>query len=407
MSHVGSSNTPGSTTFATPAPSHISLRPCATWRHSRRWSWHALPRSKPPPSLTSSGRPWRRRPSGGLRLVTGLVCLLRGGFADETAPFGLKEGQITVLSEAPAAGGRPPTRAIVSGASSNHFDSLVSFLENLLKFNPMEIPVFLYDIGLTAKEATWLREQYPWAELRRFKFDAHPAYFDINIAMGEYAWKPVIIKEMLDTVANKVLWLDSGDRLTRPSDLQHTFDRIEQSGFVTTQTSGTTQKWVHPGMHAYLHSESMVQRTMCNGAIIGFDRTHSDIYTSVVVPWASCALQRDCIAPQGSSRQNHRQDQAALTVILYQSGHAGPGDMCSLTKTESNIQTHQEGAAPRVVVVTEHPRTLEASEAFNIRGEQGDYNRVMEVPPSDRVAELERVRSEVMMGTAAMAPRQS
>ena len=79
--------------------------------------------------------------------------------------------------------------------------------------------------------------------------------------------------------------------------------------------------------------------------------------------------------------------------------------MCSLTKTESNIQTHQEGAAPRVVVVTEHPRTLEASEAFNIRGGQGDYNRVMEVPPSDRVAELERVRSEVM-GTA-MAPRQS
>ena len=141
----------------------------------------------------------------------------------------------------------------------------------------MEIPVFLYDIGLTAKEATWLREQYLWAELRRFKFDAHPDYFDVNIAMGEYAWKPVIIKEMLDTVANKVLWLDSGDRLTRPSDLQYTFDRIEQSGFVTTQTSGTTQKWVHPGMHAYLHSESMVQRTMCNGAIIGFDRTHSDM----------------------------------------------------------------------------------------------------------------------------------
>lgn len=32
---------------------------------------------------------------------------------------------------------------------------------------------------------------------------------------GAYAWKPVLIKEMLDKYASEVLWLDCGDRIVR------------------------------------------------------------------------------------------------------------------------------------------------------------------------------------------------
>jgi hypothetical protein len=35
----------------------------------------------------------------------------------------------------------------------------------------------------------------------------------------------------------------------------------------------------------------------------------------------ACSANRDCIAPKGSSRDNHRQDQAALTVLIHLNGY--------------------------------------------------------------------------------------
>lgn len=52
-------------------------------------------------------------------------------------------------------------RAIVSGASSNHFDVLVGFLDSVKQFNPTDIPVFIYDLGFTTAEHKEIRERYP------------------------------------------------------------------------------------------------------------------------------------------------------------------------------------------------------------------------------------------------------
>ena len=42
----------------------------------------------------------------------------------------------------------------------------------------------------------------------------------------------------------------------------------------------------------------------------------------LVEPWVRCARVEACIAPPGSNRRNHRQDQAALTVLAHQAGVA-------------------------------------------------------------------------------------
>jgi hypothetical protein len=54
---------------------------------------------------------------------------------------------------------------------------------------------------------------------------------------------------------------------------------------------------------------------MCSG-IVGF-HGHSAASQDLVREWASCATRRGCIAPEGSSKQNHRQDQTALNLLLY------------------------------------------------------------------------------------------
>jgi hypothetical protein len=210
-------------------------------------------------------------------------------------------------------------RATVTGASKNHESTLLSFLQNYHENNRENIPLVVYDLGLSSATLSLIQKRHPWAEVRWFDFTRYPEFFDIDVARGEYAWKPVIVKEMLDTTATMVLWLDSGDKLTHPDSLSSVFFILSQYGYFTTETDGAISTWVHPDMLTFFdfHDE---RKPMCNGAIVGFDKDSLNIYEEVVLPWAQCALNRACIAPRGSSRANHRQDQSALTVLLSMTG---------------------------------------------------------------------------------------
>ena len=238
------------------------------------------------------------------------------------------------------------SRAVVTASSPNHFDVLLGFLESYSQNNPLSVPLLVYSLRLTDQQFDSLLSNFPFVHARKFDFSSYPEYFDVRVARGEYAWKPIIIKEVLDSFAEKVLWLDSGDRLTSPEALARCFQHIDNLGYVTTQTSGTTQTWVHPSTLKYFGEESL-DLPMCNGAIIGFDGSQRKIYEEIVSEWAHCAVTRECIAPRGSSRLNHRQDQAALSVLIHKAslrcdlsegtwigGQMVPGDLM--------IQFHQD-----------------------------------------------------------------
>jgi len=58
---------------------------------------------------------------------------------------------------------------------------------------------------------------------------------------------------------------------------------------------------------------------MFNGAFIGFNTLNPGA-KQLLNDWAKCAKNKSCIAPTGSSRENHRQDQAVLTILLWERG---------------------------------------------------------------------------------------
>ena len=177
----------------------------------------------------------------------------------------------------------------------------------------------VYDLGLLPREVRTLRKQ-AGVVYHAFNFSAEPAHFAMDRNAGAYAWKPVLIKEMLDKHAAEVLWLDCGDRIVRPTALPKIFNVIRALGFVSESSVRTTQRWVHPGMLTYLGAEGL-DVTNCNGALVGAARFHRH-YADIVEPWVRCARVEACIAPPGSNRRNHRQDQAALTVLAHQAGVA-------------------------------------------------------------------------------------
>ena len=217
---------------------------------------------------------------------------------------------------------------VVTAASSNHFGPLLYLLRSLRAFRAR---VECYDIGLTPAEVSALPR---WDGFLYHKFDgaAHPPHMNVAINAGEYAWKPVIVADVVDRVraaghTDDVLWADAG---TYFDTLEPMADRIRASrGLWLRRSSGTMGQWTHPLMFAYLGADAAEYREQPNAdaTLVGFAtgsgsaEARDSVYRDVVQPWTACAIARDCIAPEGSSRRNHRQDQAVLSYLVHRAGY--------------------------------------------------------------------------------------
>ena len=182
-----------------------------------------------------------------------------------------------------------------------------------------------YDLGLTAAE---LRALPRWDGLFYHKFDyaSHPAHMNVAINAGEYAWKPVIVADVVErtrasATPDDVLWADAGSYFHA---LEPIAARVRASdGLWIRTSSGTMRQWTHPSMLEYFGA-SMAEygdRPNADATLIGFATGHPSpairdrVYHDIIVPWNTCAMTKDCIAPAGSSRKNHRQDQAVLSYL--------------------------------------------------------------------------------------------
>ncbi len=227
---------------------------------------------------------------------------------------------------------------IVTGADSSHFRSLLNLLTSIEKYEPTS-KVSVWNLGLTEIEKDTLKIKFPNFELKSFEFDKYPQHLNIKVNAGEYAWKPAIIYEEFNNQNEILLWLDAGDLLT--SNLRWIKQFIKFSGFYSPYSSGTLIDWTHPTMLKRFNvgGLNLCKRNL-NGAIIGFD-TQNTSAKDLVIAWFECAMEKECIAPDGSGRSNHRQDQAALTCLAYNL-HLAPHGFYAVNRKFLGILQHQD-----------------------------------------------------------------
>jgi hypothetical protein len=225
---------------------------------------------------------------------------------------------------------------IVTGASDNHFASLMQFLRSL---SPQQhADTFVWNFGLSNKNQRILQTSLPALRLRRFPYENYPSWFDIRVNAGEYAWKPVAIYlTALEVGEGVLLWCDAGNRLVGPPmDIEAV---IRKQSVYSPISVGTVGKWTHPGCLAWFgldSSDPVLDKLPRNGAILGFDLGNGSAW-QLLEEWAHLAQQKDCIAPAGSSRDNHRQDQAVFTILYYRYTNNK-----SLHETNISLLTHQD-----------------------------------------------------------------
>ena len=237
--------------------------------------------------------------------------------------------------------------ALVTAVSSNHYAASRAFLQSAQKAVSMAshrvvVSITVYDLGLTPNERQTLENDFPRYMFKRFPYEQFPSYYNVQVAAGEYAWKPAILQIEYAQSQCHILWMDAGDSFKRARGaLKRIADRFDEVPVQTSRSTGNVGQWIHHGMQAKLGFIGNGSTPMCNGAFVGL--RHGDpVVQTLVNEWAACAADKTCIAPEGSSRANHRQDQAALTLLMHRHGIAGE---CSTNNLAIyGVSLHNDGS---------------------------------------------------------------
>lgn len=218
-----------------------------------------------------------------------------------------------------------------------------------------------------------------------FDFQKYPDFWRLGTSTrGEYGWKAGIIEEVSQKVLSSplstilpptdlrqqhpgsappssplsnnptnttrrarheqgiVLWLDSGDRISAPF-LRWLPSFLLQNGMWSPQSQDDMHTWTHPGLPDYFHDSLDnydPKESNCNGAAMAFDVRNHTMRDGIMREWVECSRIKDCIAPEGSSRANHRQDQAALTYLVKRMGYGQ--NLCHGMPDVYGIQVNQD-----------------------------------------------------------------
>lgn len=209
---------------------------------------------------------------------------------------------------------------IITGASSNHFKSLCQFLNTVVQY-ASDCHLIVYDLDLTKNECDFIQEilkKIPSYSFEKFNYSKYPEYFNIHVEAGQYAWKPAILNEVLQNYPHSLmLWCDAGNKLT--SSLQPVWDTIEKNYIYSTKTTGNVPFLMHSKTLEYfklLDEPRITSWENQNGAIIGLNATQ-EIVRDFIKDLYDGACTLECIAPPGSNRENHRQDQSVLTLLFH------------------------------------------------------------------------------------------
>jgi hypothetical protein len=157
--------------------------------------------------------------------------------------------------------------------------------------------------------------------IRDFNYHKYPAYFNIHINAGEYAWKPVIIEEVMNELGEEykgeLLWCDAGNKVN--GSLSFLIDIIKKNAIYSPISDGSISKWTHPKtlQSLQIHQRNPILRMrMRAGGFCGFDLSQSEVRNFIQL-LSKFAQTKSVIAPEGSSRKNHRQDQSILSILYY------------------------------------------------------------------------------------------
>tara|TARA_B110000008_G_scaffold129877_1_gene132134 strand:- start:1214 stop:2437 length:1224 start_codon:yes stop_codon:yes gene_type:complete len=206
---------------------------------------------------------------------------------------------------------------IITASDSKFYDSLIQLIDSIRTFEP-DAKIVLYDIGLNNSQIEKLKN-YKLFEFKKFDFNKYPQFFsdrDEFGKLGAYAWKSAIINEVLENETKDiVIWFDAGNILT--GKLTKLKKVILFNSFYSPLSAGNLKDWCHFKTLSFLNAgNNILKKPNLTGGLVGFNSSTSQA-KEFAKKWFKYSLIKECISPEGSDRNNHRQDQSVLSILFY------------------------------------------------------------------------------------------
>lgn len=214
---------------------------------------------------------------------------------------------------------------LVTGANDVYIFTLIDFINSLnkMKFNMSNLVIYNYGFSeINLNKLNILKNKYNFS-IENFDFSKYPEYVNLNKYKNiycTYAFKPITLYlESIKNNADYIIWADSANRFSKDS-LSKIVNELDKQYFYSPISSIpntiNSLELHHPLCLKYFNLENerskIPQRT---GGNVGFKNNNVGKY--IIEEWYKHALIKDAIYPEGSSRNNHRQDQSVLTMIMY------------------------------------------------------------------------------------------
>jgi hypothetical protein len=230
-----------------------------------------------------------------------------------------------------------PRMRLVSACDASYYRCVIQLLQSVERCDPCRRPMVVYDLGMTAAQRDHLQTTFQrrgLVEHRRFPFEVVPRFVGAHLRMC--AWKPWIVRAMLDETGGPVLWLDSATVLLRSLDSVEQFV-CEHGTWVPFGGRGTIGQRTHSATAAIVGASPAIQsRRMRAAGVCAFDPAHP-VVRRTVEAWCELSLVEACIAPTGATSANHRYDQSLLAILLERAadedGLVLPNDELDISST--------------------------------------------------------------------------
>ena len=218
---------------------------------------------------------------------------------------------------------------IVTATNDSYIKTMIDFIEKFF-INCGSNDLIVYDIGLSKtniKLIEQLKNTYNF-EFKTLNYDLYPEHVNVNKYKGlfcSYAFKPVIIYNEANNPSNKnknIIWMDSANRFNETiinnicnsvnkygiyspiSNDRGSIESIELNHPATVKLLGLTE----------LEHKSKLYSISAN--LVGLNYS-SECGRKILNEWYNYSLNKAIIMPQDSSRNNHRQDQTILSILMY------------------------------------------------------------------------------------------
>lgn len=199
----------------------------------------------------------------------------------------------------------------VTGSDSSHFKSAVNCIKSI-KSNSNPSVIIFWDLGCSKEEILGIKSL--GVTLKTFPYKDYPSFYNIKVDAGKYAWKSAIIKKTISEYKLPTIWFDAGNILKNPFKILTT---LEVLGFYSPYSNGKVKEWTFPSvLNRFSYINNIAELRNLNGACICFNPSNN-IAMELLENWEYLSTDINFIAPIGSSRLNHRQDQSLLTLLAH------------------------------------------------------------------------------------------